>query len=214
MMVILYHPNEKSQLPSDTMIDIRRVSGAEILPFIHDVARLRIAVFREFPYLYDGNLAYEEKYLQRYTHSNLTVIVLAIDGQKVVGASTGMPLDDEGAAVREPFEHGGFALEDIFYFGESVLLPEYRGMGIGVRFFNEREAHALNNGFKITAFCAVDRPDNHPRKPQGYEPLDRFWKKRGYTRHPHLKSTFKWQDLDEAAESPKTLTYWIKNHPG
>jgi GNAT superfamily N-acetyltransferase len=196
------------------MIEVRRVSGSEILPYIPDVARLRITVFREFPYLYDGNLNYEEKYLQRYTHSNLTVIVLAMDGQQVVGASTGMPLDDEGPAVREPFENHGFALEDLFYFGESVLLPAYRKQGIGVRFFTEREAHALSHGFKITTFCAVDRPADHPRKPDGYLPLDLFWEKRGYKKQPQMKSTFRWKDLDESLESPKTLTFWIKNHPG
>jgi GNAT superfamily N-acetyltransferase len=214
MMVIFEGSLVTTHVFVNPMIDIRRVSGSEILPYIQDVARLRIAVFREFPYLYDGNLAYEENYLRRYTQSNLTVITLALDGQQVIGASTGMPLDDEGPAVREPFEIGGFALEDIFYFGESVLLPQYRGRGIGVRFFSEREAHALAHGFKTTTFCAVHRPENHPRRPPGYQPLDQFWQKRGYTRQTNMKSTFRWRDLDEPSESPKTLIYWIKYHPG
>ena len=33
-------------------------------PYLEDVAHLRIAVFREFPYLYDGDPGYEARYLQ------------------------------------------------------------------------------------------------------------------------------------------------------
>lgn len=100
---------------------------------------------------------------------------------------------------------------DNLRFGESVLLPEYRGRGLGVRFFHEREDHARALGrFDLTCFCAVDRPLDHPRRPAGYQPLDRFWEKRGYRRQPALKASFSWQDLDEDRESPKSMTFWMK----
>jgi GNAT superfamily N-acetyltransferase len=189
-----------------------RLTGSEILPYIDALAELRITVFREFPYLYDGSFTYEQKYLKRYTSSNKTVVVLAMDSDKVVGASTGMPMSDEDPMVWRPFESAGLDRNAHFYFGESVLLKEYRGQGIGVRFFEEREAHALGLGFKLTTFCAVDRPDDHPRRPAEYKPLHSFWNKRGYVIHPELKATFKWQDLDEDTESDKQLTFWIKTH--
>lgn len=195
------------------MLRIQRFSGNRIAPYIPDLSRLRIQVFREFPYLYNGNLMYEEKYLQRYLKSTHTVVVIAFDDEKVVGASTGMPMSDEDAAIRKPFEHAGYDLSDIFYFGESVLLPDYRGQGTGVEFFREREAHAWKHGYKITTFCAVDRPADHPRRPADYQSLDGFWLRRGYSRKPELKSFFNWRDLDEDAESPKQLTYWLKHHP-
>ncbi len=193
-------------------IRMLRLTGSEILPYIDALAGLRITVFREFPYLYDGSFAYEQKYLKRYTISDKTVVVLALDGDKVVGASTGMPMSDEDPMVRRPFESAGLDTNNYFYFGESVLLQAYRGQGIGVRFFEEREAHALRHGFILTTFCAVDRPADHPRKPAGYIPLHAFWRKRGYIEHPELKATFKWQDLDENTESGKQLTFWIKTH--
>ena len=31
-----------------------------------------------------------------------------------------------------------------------------------------------------SAFCAVQRPSDHPERPPGYAPLDPFWRKRGY----------------------------------
>ena len=34
-----------------------------------DIASLRLKVFKDFPYLYDGNIEYEHKYLERYSLS-------------------------------------------------------------------------------------------------------------------------------------------------
>ena len=36
-------------------ITLETLSGAALLPCLDDVARLRIAVFRDWPYLYDGD---------------------------------------------------------------------------------------------------------------------------------------------------------------
>lgn len=191
-------------------IIIKRLTSASILPYIDALAELRITVFREFPYLYDGSIEYEQKYLKRYTLSDETVVVLALDGDKVVGASTGMPMKDEDAMVWDAFVRAGLDKNEYFYFGESVLLAKYRGQGLGVRFFEEREAHAYALGYQKTTFCAVDRPMDHPRRPADYVPLHRFWNKRGYTEHPDLKAEFKWQDLDENHESAKSLTFWVK----
>ena len=192
------------------MISLERHMGEAILSVVGDLARLRVAVFREFPYLYEGSLEYEQKYLQTYAQGLDNVVVVARDGDKVVGASTAMPLTLESEEVVRPFVGLGYALETIFYFGESVLLPEYRGLGLGVRFFEERENHALERGYKLATFCAVQRPLEHPRRPPDYVPLDRFWNKRGFVKHPELHTTFEWQDVDESAPSSKPMTFWTK----
>ena len=135
---------------------IRRVSGAEIGPYLEDLARLRITVFRDFPYLYDGTLAYESAYVQTYADCAQSVIVLALVDERVVGASTGIPLEREGAAFRAPFTAHGYDPARIFYGGESVLLPEYRGSGVYRQFFLQREGFARELGrFDTFAFCAV-----------------------------------------------------------
>jgi GNAT superfamily N-acetyltransferase len=197
---------------NDSKIEILRLSGQEIIPFLAEIAELRIKVFLEFPYLYVGSAEYEKKYLLRYTKSDESVVVLAKDGSQVIGASTGMPMKDEDKMVYTPFESNDMDRESFFYFGESVLLDKYRGQGLGVEFFREREHHALSHGYKKTTFCAVDRPIDHPRRPSNYNPLDQFWTKRGYTKYPQLKTTFHWKDLDDTTESPKSLTFWIKEH--
>lgn len=192
-------------------LEIKTFSGAEAAARLTDVARLRIAVFRDFPYLYDGDLAYEERYLATYARSQGSIFVLAIDDGTVVGASTGTPMSTETDEVKAPFLAAGRDLADYFYFGESVLLPAYRGRGIGVTFFAEREAQARRLGLRHTTFCAVERPANHPRRPTDYVPLDAFWHKRGYRHHPELRTSFTWRDLDDTSESPKPLSFWIKD---
>ncbi len=195
-------------------VALKEFRGPELEPWIDALGDVRIRVFREFPYLYDGSLDYEREYLRTYLQSELSLVVLALDGHQVVGATTCLPMTDGGPEFQQPFLDYGYDVEAICYFGESILLPEYRGRGIGVSFFEKREAHAQSmDGIRITTFCAVDRPLDHPLRPGDYVPLDAFWTKRGYTRQPKLKTHFTWKDLDEEAESPKPLTFWLREWP-
>jgi len=195
-------------------IHLQRVTGADIEPFIDRVAELRIEVFREFPYLYDGDMCYERTYLRTYSESSLSLFVLARLGGPdgpIVGCSTGVPLADEDEAFAQPFERHGFDVQKIFYFGESVLQKPYRGRGVGGRFFDEREAFARSlQRFTMTAFCAVQRPADHPLRPEDDRPLDDFWRRRGYTRRPELTTTFPWKDVDEAQETQKPMVFWTR----
>lgn len=185
--------------------------GGDIGPYLADVAALRIAVFRAYPYLYDGDPAYEERYLAAYAASADSVFVLARDGARVVGASTGIPLRDDSAEFQQPFRARGIDVDRVFYFGESVLLPEYRGLGLGHRFFDEREAHARRlGGFDHTAFAAVDRAPGDPRKPADYRPNDAFWTKRGYVRQPGMTMHLRWREIGDADDSEKPLTFWLR----
>lgn len=192
-------------------LQVRRIAGADLGPWLDAVARLRIAVFRDWPYLYAGDLAYERDYLQAYARSPESVFVLAFDGDEVVGASTGLPLADDTDQFQRPFREAGRAVDDVFYFGESVLLPAYRGLGLGHRFFDEREAHAAALGrFAWTGFCAVDRDPADPRRPAGHRGNEAFWAKRGYVRQPGLTVHLAWQEISEPAPTEKPLTFWLR----
>src|SRR5690606_23143734 len=81
-------------------IDIVRIAAPGLPRDLGEVARLRIEVFRDFPYLYDGDLGYEEEYLRTYVQSPRSVIVLARDGDRIVGASTAIPLADESEELQ------------------------------------------------------------------------------------------------------------------
>jgi GNAT superfamily N-acetyltransferase len=193
------------------MTQVRVLGRDEFAAHVDDVARLRIAVFREWPYLYDGDLDYERDYLGSYLASPASVLVIAeVDG-RVVGASTGMPLVDEAAEFAAPYARAGIDPASVYYFGESVLLPEYRGRGLGHRFFDAREAHAASLGrFGFTSFCAVVRAEVDPRRPTEYRPLDAFWTGRGYRRRPDIETMIAWKEIGEQAATEKRLVAWLR----
>lgn len=191
-------------------IAVETLWGEATWPVIEDLARLRVEVFRDFPYLYDGDFDYERKYLAKFIGLDDATIVVARDGLAIVGASTALPLAKAGEDERRPFLAAGLDVASVYYFGESVLRHGYRGRGLGVAFFREREARARALGYRTAAFCAVERPADHPRRPRDYVPLDAFWTKRGYTRRPDLRTSFTWQDLDDSGESPKPMVFWTR----
>ena len=191
-------------------LEIKRLTGEDLKAALDALAGLRISVFRAWPYLYEGTLEYEAKYLQRYAETEGAVIVGAYDGDRLVGAATGEPLGDELEDFRAPLEAREFDLDRIFYMAESVLDPAYRGQGIGHRFFEEREAHARALGFDEAVFCAVIRPDDHPLKPADYAPLDLFWRKRGYEKLQNVIVTFPWLDVGDSRETEKPMQVWYR----
>ncbi|MCB1333581.1 MAG: GNAT family N-acetyltransferase [Roseivivax sp.] len=187
------------------------LTGAALHAALDDVARLRIAVFRDWPYLYDGDFTYEQRYLQSYRDSARAVLVGAFDGAALVGAATGTPMEDHAGDFAAPFAQTGLALNDIFYCAESVLLAEYRGRGVGHRFFDLREAHARRLGRRYSAFCAVIRPANHSARPVGYSPLDPFWRARGYAPLPGVIARFRWTDVGDDRQTEKPLQFWLRD---
>ncbi len=192
------------------MIRVERLTGAALVEALPDVARLRISVFRNWPYLYDGDEIYENEYLQTYRDSENAILVGAFDGRRLIGASTGTPLEDHAEDFTAAFTNTSLNLSDIFYCAESVLLPEYRGQGLGHAFFDAREAHARNLGRTYSTFCGVQRPQDHPLRPDNYRPLDAFWSKRGYAPIAGAVASFQWKDIDQASENDHDLQFWIR----
>jgi GNAT superfamily N-acetyltransferase len=192
-------------------IDVKSLTGDAIKGVLPDLARLRIIVFRDWPYLYDGTLDYEEQYLAKFAASPGAVCVVARDGDLIVGASTGAPMIEHADEFGEPFKKAGYDISKIFYCGESVLLKSHRGHGLGHAFFDQREAQARRlGGFTHSTFCRVIRPDNHPLKPKDYIPLDGFWNKRGYAAVPGLIATYNWKDIDQDFETVHEMQFWMK----
>ena len=185
------------------------LAADEVEQALDDLARLRIAVFADWPYLYDGDAAYEAAYLSRFAASPGAVVVAARDGNgRMVGAATGAPLSDHADEFAVPFARVGLDPDAFFYLAESVLLPEYRGQGAGRQFFEMREAAARAQGFEHAVFASVLRPDDHPERPEDYLKLDAFWQRLGYEPYPGLLAEFSWRDIGAADESLKALQVW------
>ena len=191
-------------------ITIRPLTGAEIAAALEDLARLRITVFADFPYLYDGDADYEADYLREFAAAPDGVLVAAFDDGRIVGAATASPMSAQKAAFQAPFAARGLDVARLFYFGESVLLIEYRGHGIGQAFFDHRESQARACNANAACFAAVVRADDHPARPAAYQPLDPFWRKRGYVPMLGFVTELAWKEHGEAEESPKPMQYWLR----
>ena len=191
-------------------VSVRPLTGPEIASALDDLAALRIAVFAAWPYLYDGDAAYEAEYLREFAAAPDAVLVAAFDGGQIVGAATAAPMRHQKAEFRAPFEARGLDVGRQFYFGESVLLPSYRGAGVGHAFFDAREAQARACGANSACFAAVIRAEDHPARPADYAPLDPFWTRRGYAPVPGLVTELAWKDQGEADESAKPMQYWLR----
>jgi GNAT superfamily N-acetyltransferase len=189
------------------MLTFLRLRGEEARRYVDQLASIRLKVFWEYPYLYEGTLEYEKKYLETYFKAKNSFIFLVQDGDKIVGATTSILASEE----EESFQRVFTSPEKVFYFGESVLLHEYRGRGLGKKFFEEREAFARSiPGVKTLSFCAVERSATHPLKPADYKPLDEFWNMMGFHKSPGLTTEYEWQDRNELQSTKKKMQYWIK----
>jgi GNAT superfamily N-acetyltransferase len=196
--------------PRQPVIRVAALAGEELQPHLAALAGLRIAVFRDYPYLYDGDEAYEAWYLADFARAPGAVVIAAFDDGRLVGAATASPMRAQKQAFSAPLARLGVAVEDLFYFGESVLLPDYRGLGLGHRFFDAREQATRGQGFGLTGFYAVIRPPGHPLRPQAYSPLDPFWRKRGYAPLDAAVAVFPWKELGEAEETDHPMQFWMR----
>lgn len=192
-------------------IQFLELKSVQALPYLDEIARLRIEVFAEWPYIYQGTYEYEKKYLQTYFQAKNSYIVLAKDGDRIVGASTAVWLPEAEEFAQKPFRDHKYALESVCYFGESVLSPQYRGLKIGKKFMELREAFARSlKGVRYASFCAVIREKSHPLYPKDYIPLHGFWNKMGFHVKEGMVTSYEWRDIGESVDTTKLMQFWIK----
>lgn len=186
--------------------------GREIQPYLEALGRLRIEVFREFPYLYEGDLDYEMHYLQTYLQTENSFAFFVFQKDELVGATTAIAMEDEDPRFQKPLAEKGISAREVVYFGESILRGSLRGLGLGKRFMSERLAFARSlHGRRYAAFCSVIRPSDHPLRPSGYRPLDPFWQSQGFAKVPGAVADYDWKDIGEKQESTKKLQFWIRS---
>ncbi len=190
---------------------IRTLSGPEEMrAALPALAALRIEVFREWPYLYDGTDAYEADYLTEFMSAQGAVLVVVEVEGAIVGAATASPMAAQKAEFRAPFEERGIDTGRLFYFGESVLRAGYRGLGIGHCFFDAREAAARVAGANAASFCAVIRPSDHPLRPADARDMHPFWRARGYAPVEGLTCSFDWKDIGQGVDTAHTMQFWMR----
>jgi GNAT superfamily N-acetyltransferase len=192
---------------------IRALTGENLREWIHEIARLRITVFREYPYRYDGDEAYEREYLAGLTLDQNDMVIVAEEDERVVAAATSLPLlgpADITDHADRLFRAEGLDPSAFYYFSEILVLPEYRGRGLAQAFYQQREIFAAERGYTRLCF-AVIITEGYP--PDDYFDPSPFWRKMGFAPNPRLVFPYAWPTIQEdgtTKEQSHRMMFWIK----
>ena len=188
---------------------IEIMSGQDIKKITDELGNFRITIFQEYPYLYDGDLDSERKYLARYSNISNSILLLLRDQAGILGAATGIPLAHDEPAFTEPFKDKN--LEEFFYIGELMIRKDNRSKGIGTLLLRNMLDLIDKQQFTTACLYTVDRGDNHPLKPELYQSPDSLWKKFGFEKHSSHRVYLSWRDLGNITETEKPMNVWIKD---
>ncbi len=192
-------------------MEIRVLQGKQIIPFIQKIAEFRIEIFHEYPYLYDGSLCYEERYLHMYSQTEDAVLIVATEDEQIIGVVTGLPLKASLNENIELFSKYHMSLDGIFYLGEIVLLKKYRNKNIGFSMYQKFEETVRKLGkYKNIALSEVKRPDNDPKRPTDYKSLTEFWHRLGYVKYPKLVAYYSWREKGDTVETKHPMVFSMK----
>jgi ribosomal protein S18 acetylase RimI-like enzyme len=188
----------------------KMLTGTAIADVLDEVATLRLEIFREYPYLYQGRREDERKYLGTYAEAPGACVILAYDGDAVIGAVAGMPLIHEDAQIQDAFAGTTFPLNELYYVGELLLRPAYRDCGLGQKLFDRFESHIRSLDRYCTLICAtVERPDDHPLRPHDYINISKFLAHTGFARLSGVTTNFMWREID-GVKRDHPMQFWSK----
>ncbi len=184
------------------------IRGQEIENHIEQLGRFRIEIFKEYPYLYDGDLAYERAYLSRYSMNPESFLIVIQDNLGVIGACTGIPLNGEDQEFQNAF--AGENRDEIYYIGEVMLRKDARGKKMGSKLLATALSLIDSRKYKIVSLCTVDRGSNHPQRPESYCSPEYLWTKYGFVKSFNLLAFFAWKDIGQKIETRKPMNIWLK----
>ena len=193
------------------MITEKLFTGPAITGWLDDMATLRLDIFEEYPYLYQGQRGDELNYLGTYAKAPDACVMLAYHGSAIIGAATGMPLIHEDAKMLDAFAGTALPLDDIYYVGELLFRPAYRNSGLGLKLLGQMENHIRSLDHYRQLTCAtVERPDDHPLRPRDYIPITRFLARTGFVQLPGVTAYFTWLETD-GSKRDHPMQFWIKD---
>ena len=186
------------------------LSGPEIEASLDDLVTLRLEIFREYPYLYEGEREDELRYLRMYAEKPGAVVMLVQDSGEIAGAVTGIPLEHEDLKLIEGFAGTDCPLNEIYYVGEMLLYPAYRSRGLGLRLMAQVEEHVRSFGkYRYLTCATVIRHDDHPLRPASFVPIDRFLARTGFNPLSGVGTSFAWAETD-GIKREHPMRFWIK----
>lgn len=184
----------------------------EIVPFM---VEQRIAAFRDYPYLYEGNTKEENEYCQWFVRQSHSAVAVAYWNGQPAGFVSGTSFTDfdiHFKASIDLFENNGLDPKKFYYIPEVIIMPEHRKKGLARKLLNLIEQHAQKLGYQSS--CLVhETHEHHPLKPINYQTSENIWLKHGYWKTGMIIK-FPWLTLQPDSSlknEDHELRYWIKN---
>ncbi len=193
------------------MVQVILCQNAAIEPYIDDIARLRIEIFREYPYLYEGDYPTEANYLRKFVDVRDTMAVLLEDDGAIAGALTGLPLRcEDPQTILAPW--AGEDIERHYYFSDALLLPAYRGHGYSTLLIDAAYRALREMGrYDTITLASIERTGVEP--PGGYRSVTELWQKLGFTATDKV-CMIPWLDTGDDTASEKPLRFWMRGMAG
>lgn len=194
------------------MIKIEMIKGPWTEAQKEAVIAMRMAIFKEWPYLYIGDRKTEVEYITPYVKSSSSLLFFAKNEGKIIGIVTGIPLLEMDDSFTAPFTQASLPLQPIFYLGEILLLKEFRGQGIGYQMYKRFEDELKKwPRFTQIAILRMKYDCHDVRKPKEYRSLDEFWARLGYAEDPNLFLNIDYQEIGQKAKTNHSFFYSLKS---
>jgi ribosomal protein S18 acetylase RimI-like enzyme len=148
-------------------------------PYLPRLKEFDATLFREYPYLFIPTPEHEAWYWHALSTPS-TILVLAYDGETIVGALVGIATEENLGHGRTLSKHASFSEEHSFYLPWVAVDAAYQHQGIGRSLLSECERAAHEQGYTQMYLATVMRSKRHPFKPhEAFDP-DNIWRRQGY----------------------------------
>lgn len=190
-------------------------TGKDVQAIVPFIAQQRVSEFREYPYLYEGNIAEDTEHCQWFAqlpHSAVAVAYLAGKPVGFISSTSFADFDVHFKGSIALFENNGLDPHNFIYIPEAIIMPEHRGKSLTEKLHALIEKHAKSLGYKGICF-AEESHDKHPLKPATYKGLEGLFLRAGYTK-TQMIIKFPWLTIQpdgSLKDEDHELCYWIKN---
>ncbi|MDQ5890937.1 MAG: hypothetical protein QG604_811 [Candidatus Dependentiae bacterium] len=199
---------------SEDGLVLKTFTGEQARPYIEHIAHLRITMFKEFPYLYEGSFDGEKKHLETYCSSPKYLVLLLLKDTHVVGFFNAIPLAENGpdslSEIQAPFIAQGIDMAPYLYVGEVMVLKEFRRPHLIQFLYAYGEALARELGKDYLIFAMVKRPREHLARPADYQSLELLCAYFGFAIMKGMEIHASWKQIDTQKKEPNTLAIWCK----
>jgi hypothetical protein len=192
-------------------LEIKSLDGESAREFFNEIAQIRIDLFREFPYLYDGSIEYEREYLETYFKSKNSKIILGLDKGKIVAFSSSISLNEEIEEIKAPFLNRNLDISQYHYIGEVMIKNEYRNLSLPLEFERIHKEFATQKGHSKLVFMTVRRELNDISRPYKYKDPEKLWRYIGYKILDNMNIEMSWKRIDTGKDENNVLDIWQKN---